>query len=179
MKPDYRLIAFTGAKRSGKSTASRALPKRFLAYSFASPIRSMLKVLGVPTENLDIPELKEEPIPGFGGRSARQLMQTLGTDWGRDLVSPTIWLDIARKDIGRSILIGQSVVIDDLRFDNEARLIHELGGIVVGVARPGALGDAHVSEAGVSPSLVDMTITNEADQAAFEAMVRKTLGGPK
>ena len=77
------LIAFCGPKFAGKTTAAKALPPGYMPYAFANPIRAMLRVLGVPEANLTDPALKEVPMPQFGGKSAREMMQFLGTEWGR------------------------------------------------------------------------------------------------
>ena len=62
----HRLIAFTGPKEAGKSTAAEAFPDA-ARISFAEPIRRMLLALGVPEQNLRVSHLKEVGLPQFGG----------------------------------------------------------------------------------------------------------------
>lgn len=58
--------------------------------------------------------LKGQPI------SARTVLQTLGTDWGRNKVSPRIWIDyLAAKAAQRPQ--STIVVVEDGRFLNEAK----------------------------------------------------------
>jgi len=59
---------------------------------------------------------------------------------------------------------GVNLVNDDLRFDNEAQAIKDMGGYIVKVEREGAetkqgiLG--HASEAGINPMFIDMVFVN-------------------
>jgi hypothetical protein len=129
--------------------------------SFADPLRAMLQALGIPHHVLTNPSLKETSLgPLYGNRTPRYLLQTLGTEWGRELVSPELWLGLVESSIERNLTGGRSVVIDDVRFDNEADLIRKLGGIVVRIKNVSESPDPsipeHVSEAGVSK--VDATI---------------------
>ena len=173
------LIAFCGPKFAGKTTAAKALPPGYMPYAFANPIRAMLRVLGVPEANLTDPALKEVPMPQFGGKSAREMMQSLGTEWGRAHVAPTLWLDRARDKITERLAAGGCVVIDDLRFPNEAAIVRELGGTVIAIDRPGFChSEGHASEAGIPVHLVDATVTNGTDKASFEAHIHAMLANP-
>lgn len=102
-------------------------------------------------------DLKEAPAPEFDGKSPRLVMQTIGTEWGRMMMHPDFWMVIAR---GR-IRIAPWCVVTDVRFENEADLIHELGGQVIRVVRPGTgSGDHHASEKGLDDRYVDHSILN-------------------
>lgn len=60
------------------------------------------------------------------------------------------WLNRARLAIEEAFADGRRVVIDDVRFENEAALIASLGGVVIRIhGRPGSAtpgSGAHVSE---------------------------------
>ena len=88
---------------------------------------------------------KEAVLPELGV-SARHLLRTLGTEWGRECVSPTVWLDVwLAKALRKSF-----VVVDDVRFKNEADLIHLLGGQMWRITRPGVVRNTeHASEGGL------------------------------
>lgn len=107
-------------------------------------------------------ELKEWRFVTLNNKSARDIMQTIGTDWGRKMIGHTFWTRIVELQI---CSIKGDVVVTDVRFDNEAELIHNLGGIVVDVQRPSTAnaGDSHASEAGVSEGLIDYIIDNSGD----------------
>jgi len=167
-----KLVALTGFKAVGKSTLAREL-EMSLGYrrvSFAQPIREMLEVLGVNAADMS-PENKEKPLPWLGA-SPRKLMQTLGTEWGRDLISPDIWVRVAQKKIVEQIEGGSPVVVDDLRFENEAIMVRSLGGSVVRIEHPAvASGDGHRSERPLPDDYVDAVLCNDGtERELFEKL---------
>lgn len=147
-----RPIAFTGPAGVGKSTAAAYLVKaganrtpkiNLRSQSFAQPIKGMIRGL-IEMVNRDknyasrlvtYPEFKETPIPELGGFTPRALMQTLGTEWGRDTLTEDFWVKIALQRINRAWSSpGRfDIVFDDLRFENEAAMIRQLGGLVIGL----------------------------------------------
>jgi hypothetical protein len=157
------LIGITGAARTGKDTIAKHLSTQYGAhvYAFAYPIKAGVRAMF----NLDMRHtdglLKETPIDHLGGKSPRQLMQMLGTEFGRDMVSKSVWRDMAAETWKRCQEKGQSLVITDVRFENEADLIRELGGTVLHVKRDDAEPVArHCSESGVPAREGDVTVTN-------------------
>ena len=175
MKPKYPIIAFTGPAGAGKTTAAKAIAAAsadgVVIYSFADPIRLMLRAIGVPIENLVDPAKKEISLPAFGGKSARQLMQSLGTEWGRTHVDPALWISVAARNLLHFLQGGVPIVIDDLRFDNEAEIIRDMGGIVIEVTLKGGVRGSHASERGISSGLIDAYFTNEKTPAFMERVV--------
>lgn len=87
-------------------------------------------------------EDKAEIIPAIGV-SARHLMRTLGTEWGRECVHPELWLRCWEKKIKEQ----KKVVVDDVRFPNEAKLILQNGGQMWKVTRPGLPGPNELDHA--------------------------------
>lgn len=151
------IIAFTGRAGAGKTTAAQILGTVQPGYhrlSFANPLRSMLCAIGLNGDDFAL--RKEQPHPLLCGQTPRHALQTLGTEWGRLTIGHDIWLNAARHRALQVLALGECVVFDDVRFDNEARMIHTLGGQVVKVHRPGlAPSSAHASEAGITEKLVD------------------------
>ena len=130
------IIALSGPKEVGKSTVAARLIGELpgvVAYSFADPIRKMLQAMGADPAFFSAGR-KNDPIPGIG-KSARELMLTLGTSWGREMVGGDIWIWAAEQAV--SSIPGGYVVIDDCRFPNEAEWVLGRGGIVVRLERPG------------------------------------------
>lgn len=128
------IIGLTGLARSGKSTAANYLviEKKFVRVPFAAPIKRMLRSLGLSDDEIN-GSLKEEPCDLLCGRSPRFAMQRLGTEWGRGLIHPDLWIELWRRDAERLILSGHSVVADDCRFPNEANALKNLGGKIINI----------------------------------------------
>lgn len=163
-----KLIGLTGQKGSGKSTAAFALRPHFARLSFAAPLKRMLLAMGLTPEEM---EDKETVLPRYG-RSPRYLMQTLGTEWGRYLVDQDHWINIARREAQEHLDAGINVVFDDVRFDNEALLIHELGGHVWQITRFSSNTQGHISEHGITPGLIDTYIYNADSKANLVTIAR-------
>jgi hypothetical protein len=162
------LIGLCGPAGAGKNTVAELLTDSnggpFAQIAFADPLYECVSTItGLPVAKLKDRDVKEEVIPWLG-KSPRQMLQTLGTEWGRGTVHPEIWIRIAMERAARHQTIN-GVVITDVRFDNEAQAVIDAGGEVWMVTRPGwrCLAEeaaAHQSEAGVSDRLITRTIDN-------------------
>lgn len=152
------LIGIAGPKRSGKDTLARLLCNTLPARqdSFAGPLRSFIgELIGLNPELLDLH--KETPVPWLDGVTPRQMMQTVGTEWGRVMVHPELWVHSLMNRISPT----QHTVISDVRFPNEARAILAHGGIVIAIDRPGTgEGDTHISESPLPADLVTFRVRN-------------------
>lgn len=175
--PLPHLVGFCGRISSGKTTAARVLVRHygFARLSFADTLRAMLLALGLTIEDLTDTTRKEQPHPLLCGRTPRHAMQTLGTNWARQQIGDEVWINAARARLSRALAGGESVVFDDLRFDNEARLIRSLGGLVIRIDNlrqppPPVPAFAHASELGVSPDLIHEVIA-AVDAPALETHV--------
>lgn len=155
------VIGVTGAAGAGKGTVAAMLG--WHEVSFADPLYDMISAMTrYSVEQLKDRQFKEQVIPWLG-KSPRQLLQTLGTDWGRDIVAKDVWRRIFAQRIRGAQLLGVCcVVVPDVRFDDEADLIHdEFRGVIWEVTRPGAQTCVgHVSESGLSRSRIDRTLVN-------------------
>jgi len=172
-KPAPRLVGITGRARAGKTTVAEFLVASFgyEQHSFADPIRRFTcHLLGITPAELEA--AKEQAIPWIPGFSPRRLMQTLGTEWGRDMVSPALWIDSC---LHRAAAAPGPVVISDVRFDNEAAAIRERGGVVLRIKRDVDGVAAHRSESGVEESLIDRTIHNDGSIADLRVSVLRAL----
>lgn len=151
------IIGLAGGKGCGKSTVAKIINKLhdFEVISFATPIKEMLRVLGLGDAELYDPTIKEIPLDEYG-KSPRALLQSLGTEWGRMLVSGDVWIQALRKQLKPKT----NYVIDDVRFDNEARFIRERGAVIHVERERDIDGDTHISEAGISDDLIDGKIRN-------------------
>lgn len=169
------IIGLTGAAGCGKNTVADILFKHgFTNFGFADPVyRAVASVLGVTPDSLRDRAAKEKPIDWLG-KSPRELLQTLGTEWGRSTIRDDIWIQIAMRQVEN--LKGQGgVILTDVRFENEAAAIKAAGGTIWKVVRDTAClaADAakHSSEAGVPDHLIDEVVENSGSVADLEAAV--------
>ena len=133
-----KILAFSGRAQSGKDTLAKHVIQSnpvLETYSFADPIKDACDMLFGWDMRHREGELKEVVDPKIGV-SPRYAYQTLGTEWGRNLINPNIWLMIAENNLNRILNAGKIMVISDLRFLNEAEWIANNGGCIVSVARP-------------------------------------------
>ncbi len=127
-------------------------------------------------------------IPG------RQLLQNVGND-ARILLGEDLWVDQvlprvdrwtrggplyqAQLDLQRMYPDIDIVAITDLRYENEAQRVKDVGGVVWEVVRPGTKSDRHASEQQLPRDLVDWQIGNDGDLndlcSAVENAIHATL----
>lgn len=164
------LIGLTGYARSGKSTVAQILAQshQFSRISLAEPLKAMTKALlsqaGVPHHL--IPYFvygngKAVPIKELGGLTSRRIQQTLGTEWGREMIRQDIWIDIAMSKVREQFALGKSVVIDDVRFDNEVDAIFAEGGVITRVNNLKAVPVLPVHKSEILPTAFHYLIDND------------------
>lgn len=178
---DQLVIGLAGPAGVGKSTLARAIvnayptnpieQSRVRIMSFADPIRDMLRALGVPEAAIvGDKAAKERPCAELCGASARQAMRLLGTEWGREGVHRDLWVAAWLRRLAETP--EPVVVVDDVRFENEVAAIREVGGVIIGLARPSVRYERdHASETGVSPDLAYELRDRDAQGAAYGVQV--------
>ena len=151
------IIGLTGGKGCGKSSVARIISKShdFKHISFATPIKDMLRVLGLGDAELNDPTIKEIPLDEYG-KTPREMMQLLGTEFGRSMIDERIWITALRKQLRPD----RNYVIDDIRFNNEAMFVRERGAVIHVERESVVENDTHISEAGIDEDLIDGTIRN-------------------
>jgi hypothetical protein len=169
------IVAFTGLAGSGKSTAAHHLVNRrgFVRVRFAGPLKAMMAALGLTHEQIEGSE-KETPCSLLGGKTPRYAMQTIGTEWGRDIIDSQLWINAWNAALA-NVPAGVPVVVDDCRFPNEAEAVTAAGGIIVRIERPGAgTASIHSSEAHALPAA--RTLHNTRDERSLREQVDILLG---
>lgn len=173
-----RLVGIAGKKRRGKNTAAEALvPFGFQVWGFADELKkAALDLDPVIDSNLRLRELVDE----FGWEKAkdfhevRRILQVLGTEVIRNR-DHDFWVTAMQRRWEEGLY--PPIVVADVRFDNEAEWIHLHGGFVLQIDRPDWIDDfdAHESEAGVSPHMVDAVIVNDGTVKYLHRKVVDTL----
>ena len=136
---------YSSYPQSGKSTVAKLIKEGWPATTLpmAAPLKlfasSLLSQAGAdPMYHLY--NDKTSPIEQLPGRpSGRHILQSLGTDWGRECISPELWTTLWQGcyDRQRADLYGQRIVIvDDVRFPDEYRKIKSNGGQMWKITRP-------------------------------------------
>ena len=175
------VIGLCGPEGAGKSTVAKLLTNKFEGelVPFASPLKRMLSALGVSDRHLyGTPDEKEEPLGILGGKSARQAMQLLGTEWGRDAICADLWVRAWHVAVSKKA--GWLIVADDLRFQNEADAIKALGGVVVCVLKkPAALATSDLTNLHRSQEFFkiprDHIIVNDGSLEDLDSMVWRLM----
>ena len=164
--PEF-IIGITGKAGAGKSTVAAMLHSRLTQYnphiiSLAEPIKEMLHVaLGVE---------KDKPV-FIVDSSWRYMAQTLGTEWGRNLISEDIWLNVLKQKCK-----GRIVIVPDVRFENEAAFCREYG-ILLHIERIDynnlliTKETEHASEQGIRVKTEDCIINNNGGMDVLHSKV--------
>ncbi len=174
------IIALTGVARSGKTTAANYLIEKhgFTRVRFADTIKAMLRAMGLTEDELD-GDRKEVPCELLLGQTPRVAMQTLGSEWGRGCINDRLWITHWYNNAKDVLDAGGRVVVDDVRFPNEAKIVKDNRGLLIRVTREGSgVAGNHVSELQIFPSdieivnngnLRDLQVNVAASMVAFDA----------
>jgi len=166
-----RILGLCGLAGAGKSTIARefVMVHRAVPISLASPFKLRAVAMGAPAGEVFgfVPKTPE----------TRTMLQRAGTEEGREQYGEDWWIKHAEADLIRLAGYGVDlVVLDDIRFHNEAEWFRNLrGGPLVRLHREGAglTGEAatHPSEADIPDLGVDHDVDN--NRAADE--VRRVI----
>lgn len=175
------IALYSPAPQSGKTTLAQYLMSAwgFERVRFAEPLKAMTKSLlhhmgfGEPIiARMVDGDLKDNPIPGFSFKS-RDIMQTLGTNWGREAVEKDLWVNVAISRIETLYRLGRrdgytpKIVIDDMRFPNEYAALKGQGAKMVRVLRPSVMMPESRLKSGYEGLLndheFDLTINNDGE----------------
>ncbi len=186
------VIAFCGRLNSGKGVASEILEKEFgfAPMAFADPLKQIVhQLFNIPKEELWGPSEKRM-------KRTRTILQQLGTEFGRKF-DPDVWIKQTHARLRKwefsgidicnllpSINVEEPrVVITDLRFPNEAKLIAEKwNSPIIKIERSSVerQGEAHQHEsetaiAKINPNHIYQTIQNNKDLHHFKAAIRRRV----
>ena len=193
------LIGISGGSASGKSFAADTLTAEFrlTQIGFADELKRIaMRLWPLWTEETlwGPSRLRNVAWPEYGGLTPRRALQFLGTEVGREL-DPDVWVRLVRRTRA-SLMAGgyeyhrtvglryeygappvNGIVLFDTRFLNEMAYIHEEGGQVWLIERPGSglTGEAgaHSSENALDGATFDTTIVNGASLAEFREKVAR------
>ena len=169
------IVGLSGFARSGKDSVASFM-KDHSRRAFADKLREAIWRLDpIIFDDKRTREVVEE----FGWEQAkglfpelRRLLQVFGTEVGRFMIHPDIWVKLAIEGLEPD----DSIVFTDVRFPNEALAIKSLGGQIWRVNRPGieALND-HASETSMTSWDFDHVIDNDGDLETLRTKVENLL----
>lgn len=163
------LIGLVGLPGNGKGMVAKRLAEAHgfrhmkMADTLKNMVRLMLADFGADEKTIERiieGDLKELPSPFLNGKSGRWAMQTLGTEWGRDCISPSIWGDIWEFKVSNLLDNMKDVVVDDVRFTNEQARVKKKGGFIVHVTGRSEAASSHPSD-NMDWMKEDYTIVND------------------
>lgn len=179
------IVGLHGGAGSGKDTLATYMADVFhFKYTkssnrlaFADPIRQIALMFGFTMEQCTDRVLKET-VDSFWGISPRKFTQLVGTEMFRNIFRPDCWTTLLRRKA--DLLTDPVLFITDIRMDNEAELVHAMGGVVLHVKRdaPTSLvGDTtqHVTERTLDPRQIDSVIYNDGTLDELMAKATETV----
>lgn len=170
-----RIVGLAGPIGSGKTLAASMVPGAH-HIQWADPIyRGLAAMLDIDEEILRDRAQKETGIPAGGFELVpRQLLRTLGTEWGRELVHPDLWVRLTMLRIDRlwRSIGAETFAICGTRFPNEVAAIRDRGGEVWWIDRPGLGCGSHKSDHQIGPDDCDAVIHNDG---TVEELRRRVL----
>lgn len=122
---------------------------------------------------------KDTIIPSLG-RTGREFLVKLGTDCGRDFVHPLCWVAGWKRKARANRDSRVATVCDDVRMPNEAKAIHDLGGVVIELRRPEHLrnaGDGPVDARteGLLPGCTNYVVINDGTLGQLKIRLTQAL----
>lgn len=184
-----KVVGITGSgPGAGKTTFARHLAHEVVArgvldyeiLAFADPIknmvRSLMRDMGYTDEMIESAFDHKDSVvlPRLGAVTPRHLMQTLGTEWGRHSVSPSIWRDVMKSRLEALEESGcKLAIVDDVRFTNEVQLLHQWSCVIYYIhGHPYGTADEHASEGNISMSSCDRAVRNWEEDLTTQFPVR-------
>jgi len=171
------IIGLSGYAQSGKDTVANILVQHhgYKRVAFADKIRECLYALDtIISVRAEFPLQLSEYFDDFGWEAAkkvpevRRLLQVLGTEVGRKIIDPQLWIEMALGDIEA----GNKIVVTDVRFPDEAQEIKWLFGEIWRIERPNTKpANEHTSETAMDDWIFDRTLDNSGDIQMLEELV--------
>jgi len=177
------LILLVGNIGCGKTTAANILVNKFnfVEYTFASPLKEFALSIGFNKQDVYGTQEEKNMINQNFGISGRQFMQRFGTDIIRENSKhlfdghvDNVWVRAMEMRIKKSE--NKDIVVSDGRFLDEAKLIKDLGGIIVRLRRNNSsFASNHVSEMELNNIIADVEYCNDGSMEDMKNFFRDLI----
>jgi len=179
------IIGLAGKRLSGKDTVANYLvEKHGFEHLFFSKVmkEAVAALFDITVEEVD--EFKSDRGGSLdyvtvrldvGGTFTKEFgwvefLQRFGTDMGRKVLGEDIWVNYVFVDPveyyhATQVYEDRKCIIKDVRFENEAQRILDLGGKIIQIIRPNIIdekNDNHKSEFGLSEEMIEYVIVNDS-----------------
>lgn len=193
------VIGISGKKQSGKNTVANIinelLGNRYELKMFAEKVKEIVCIItGCTMKNLESEDFKNSLVGNeWGNLTYRDFLQKIGTDCGRNIIHPNIWVNTLMKDYKMqyaSAGIGgfhdprpsfkkigfPRWIITDVRFPNEANAVRDKRGLLIRVNRKGIDISTHHSEMALDDyDDFDYIIDNDGTEEDLVEKVKEIL----
>ncbi len=124
------IVGISGKRGTGKTTLANLLASDygFEHRYFAETLKRMVKEQFALTDDHVHGDLKEAALAGFSGWTPRKLMMAVGQFYRS--IDEMYWVKRTLQGVG-----DRHVVISDVRFLNEAKIIKDMGGMIIRLGR--------------------------------------------
>lgn len=165
------IIGIGGLKGHGKDTLANLMQAELIQHGIsvrqqrlAAPLyRAAAILMGRDLSNLSREEKEGlQLIPGEPRSTPRNVLKTLGDEWGRQMISPDIWCSRMQKAY-ETMPDGYVMIVPDVRYQNELGYVITQGGLPVWVdasRRVPSDSDDHASENSVSAEDFNYVVPN-------------------
>ena len=182
------IIALTGLSGSGKDEVAQMIfyslsigskvktyqewldyhEKQYAPYGLIRQFSRKLKeicalTLSVDTYKFESQEFKQTNVKDLGldiDMTVREYLQKVGTECFRNNIDKDFWIKCFAKEMQRFIDWKDTIVITDLRFENEVEYVKSIGATIIKIDRNSCIRYNHPSETYIDSIKADYLIDN-------------------
>lgn len=179
-----RLISFSGYATAGKDAAADQFVKNdgYVKTYMSKPLEKALLTLDPWIDFGGMDHMHYSQLHAHVGYDeskknpeVRRLLQKLGTEVGREMFDPDVWIDLVFEEISY-LMLDNPVVLTGVRYPNELHAVHSRGGFAVWVDRPGVGPvNTHSSDNTIGPEDCDVRVVNDGSLEDLYGKVKALL----